>query len=171
MRVIDNFLPTHLHKKLVKDLLSPDFPWYFGAKISEDVDSSVENFQFSHLFYSYLPHLRSGHYDSISAFDKVHRKVYTRIKANLEPHRETAFKSAFHYDYVDEKGNPYTSLEVGIYYLNSCNGYTEFEDGKKVDSVANRMLLFNNGLKHRGVSQTDTRYRCVLNFNSMPLTI
>ena len=52
-----------------------------------------------------------------------------------------------------------------IYYVNTCNGYTEFEDGTIVESVANRMAVFSSSILHRGVTQTDTKVRCVINCN------
>ena len=55
-----------------------------------------------------------------------------------------------------------------VIYVNTNNGYTEFKDGeevRKVESVANRMVFFDAELSHRGVSSTDSRYRCVINFN------
>ena len=45
------------------------------------------------------------------------------------------------------------------------NGYTLFEDGTKVDSVANRMVLFEGNRLHTGATQTDERFRYVVNFN------
>ena len=61
-----------------------------------------------------------------------------------------------------------SNMQAAIYYVNTNNGYTEFKDGeevRKVESVANRMVFFDAELSHRGVSATDTRYRCVINFN------
>ena len=40
-----------------------------------------------------------------------------------------------------------------------------FEDGRKVDSVANRMVFFDAALPHSGVHCTDTDRRLVLNIN------
>ena len=54
---------------------------------------------------------------------------------------------------------------TAIFYLNSNNGYTEFEDGTKVESVANRFVSFPSTLKHRGTSCTDENVRVVINFN------
>ena len=42
---------------------------------------------------------------------------------------------------------------------------TIFEDGKKVESVANRMLTFPANMKHTGTSCTDEKTRVVINFN------
>jgi hypothetical protein len=41
-----------------------------------------------------------------------------------------------------------------------------FEDGTKVDSVANRMVVFDGTTKHTGSTHTDgDRFRFVLNIN------
>ena len=35
----------------------------------------------------------------------------------------------------------------------------------KVDSKENRMLIFNSQIKHRQLTQTDTKERMVINYN------
>ena len=49
--------------------------------------------------------------------------------------------------------------------MNTNNGYTIFEDGTKVESVANRMITFPANLKHTGTSCTDQQVRIVINFD------
>ena len=49
--------------------------------------------------------------------------------------------------------------------MNTNNGYTEFENGVKIESVANRLITFPAGMKHRGTSCTDKKIRVVINFN------
>ena len=49
--------------------------------------------------------------------------------------------------------------------MNSNNGYTYFEDGKKVKSVANRLLKFDNIKYHSGTTCTDKNQRVVININ------
>jgi hypothetical protein len=59
---------------------------------------------------------------------------------------------------------------TGIYYLNKCNGYTEFdnEEKTKVYSEPNKIVIFNCKLKHRMVSQTDENRRLLINLNYFP---
>ena len=57
---------------------------------------------------------------------------------------------------------PYTTA---IFYVNSNNGYTEFENGAIVESEENRMVVFPAEMKHRGTSCTDKKIRVVINFN------
>jgi hypothetical protein len=54
--------------------------------------------------------------------------------------------------------------------MNTNNGYTEFEDGTRVESVANRFISFPVGMKHRGTSCTDKKTRVVINFNFHNMT-
>ena len=68
-------------------------------------------------------------------------------------------------DMVDENPIPSNTMTTAIYYVNTCDGFTEFEDGTKTEAVANRLVKFPANLKHRGVSQLDNRFKCVINFN------
>jgi len=54
---------------------------------------------------------------------------------------------------------------TGILYLNSNDGYTSFEDGTKVESVENRFVTFDSGIKHSGTTCTNQKVRLVLNIN------
>ena len=40
-----------------------------------------------------------------------------------------------------------------------------FKNGKEVESVANRIVVFANSLQHTGTTHTNTDYRIVLNIN------
>ena len=51
---------------------------------------------------------------------------------------------------------------TSILYINTNNGYTEIEDGTKVDSVANRLVSFPSNMEHRGISQTDEKTRILI---------
>ena len=55
--------------------------------------------------------------------------------ANLNMKTPETLEYAIHTD-VDD-------CITAIYYVNSNDGYTRFEDGMKVDSVENRTLLFS----------------------------
>ena len=71
-------------------------------------------------------------------------------------------KHDFHVD-ITNTTNP--SVMVSILYMNTNNGWTELEDGTKVQSVANRLVTFPNYVKHRSVSCSDQTYRMVLNLD------
>ena len=76
--------------------------------------------------------------------------------------RKTHVFYPFHTDFTTLPV-PFTTV---VFYLNTNNGYTLFEDGTKVDSVANRMVMFNGNTKHTSASHTEgDRFRFVLNIN------
>ena len=54
---------------------------------------------------------------------------------------------------------------TAIYYVNTNNGYTEFEDGSRVESIENRLVTFPSYMKHTGTTCTDQKRRIVINFN------
>ena len=56
-------------------------------------------------------------------------------------------------------------LGIIIFYLNTNNGYTEFENGEIVKCEENTLVTFDSQIKHRAVSQTDTKQRVVVNIN------
>ena len=69
-----------------------------------------------------------------------------------------SFKSGFH---VDNDG-PH---KVALYYINSNNGYTEFESGETIQCVKNRLIIFDGSIEHRSVKQTNTKTRVAINTN------
>jgi len=52
---------------------------------------------------------------------------------------------------------------ITFVYVNSNNGYTKFENGQKIESIENRLITFNNNLKHNGTTSTNSQTRIVLN--------
>ena len=55
--------------------------------------------------------------------------------------------------------------KIAVLYINSCDGYTKFEDGTKIDSIANRMLIFDGDTMHTSSTTTNEIARCNINFN------
>ena len=85
-------------------------------------------------------------------------KSIMRIKANLFPNLGTHIKNEWHIDRpYDHKG--------ALFYINTNNGFTELEDGSKIESIENRLLLFDSSKKHRSTHCTDKKSRVNINFN------
>ena len=55
--------------------------------------------------------------------------------------------------------------KTAVLYLNTNNGYTKFKTGEQVESVENRLVLFDGNVQHAGTTCTDKRYRAVFNLN------
>ena len=154
MQVIDNFLSEDEFKNLRSYISSTSFPWYFGLVTT---DSKIA--QFVHTFYA--NDMPTPTYDDVAFLrEKLNMASLVRIKVNLNPRTETVqvHKDAFHTDYPD--------ITTAVYYLNTCDGYTLFEDGTKVESVANRFVAFPCNINHGGIPcSDDTMRRIVINFN------
>ena len=89
---------------------------------------------------------------------KIGAKQCKRIKANLSFKTDIPEYTLFHCDYPD--------IKTAIFYINTNNGYTEFESGVRVSSVANRVCIFDSNFEHRGVGHTlPDPHRIVVNFN------
>ena len=186
--VIDNFLSPYDFIVLQKLLFSEDMTWEFGSKVDArnatsknlPANDDLANYQFVHVFLAPLDMLKvSPHADKLNPFmEKLGVESIFRIKANLEGWKPEPYYSTFHIDngvpedtcLARTANNVFedrlvSNMTTGIYYLNTCNGYTEFEYGTIVNSVANRFVSFPGNTLHRGVSQTDTKARIVINFN------
>jgi len=51
-----------------------------------------------------------------------------------------------------------------IYYVNSNNGFTIIGN-KKIESIENRLLMFDPSVKHQSTNCSDKRVRLNINFN------
>ncbi len=158
MEIINNFLPSDQFSKLEYSLMSPKFPWYYQDRIAYADDGG---YQFTHPFYHSNYGSTSYHFNIFN--DTVQRlgvRELYRIKANLNPKTHSHERSAWHIDLPDIKVG-----KTAVYYINTCNGWTEFKNGDKVRSVSNRMVIFDCNLEHAGSTCTNENRRVVVNFN------
>ena len=158
IKEIPDFLPKEDYDLLYYHIITnKSFPWYFQPSRAYKHESDITQFHFSHIF------LREGVRDS----DQIHLVKPTLTKLTMTPiircnmvlttYSQEIIKSKFHTDYKDCK--------TAIYYLNTCNGYTEFITGEKIYSQANKMVIFDSNIMHLGTSTSDARCRVVLNIN------
>lgn len=157
MKITDNFLDVETFNKIKQELTKKAgwFEWYFNhVTLSDD---SLDEFQFCHMLYDGSPRAR---YDVIKPLvDKIDPFTLVRVKANLITRTHKIKEYTLHKDF--EYGN----LTTAIFYINTCNGYTLFENGEKVNSVENRLVEFDSNVKHTGTSCTNEMIRCVVNLN------
>jgi len=158
--IIDNFIHPNEFQKLQILMLGEDLPWYFMDNI--DYLDDEDKFQFTHNFYD-QDNGGAGPEIFDFIFKELKPKELSRIKANLIPRTAKIQIGRFH---TDQNLRRFAKGQTtSILYMNSNNGYTEFEDGTKVESVANRFLTFPTQMQHRGTSCTDKKVRIVINFN------
>jgi len=158
-KVIDNFLNETDLKKL-EDMIMLDYmPWYFNDFINRKGD---EFFQFTYGFVkmSGEPNCSDAMMSILEPFRlKLKVNNFLRVKANLTTKTNKIVEHGMHTDTDESKG------KTGIFYLNTCNGYTKLENGEKIISKKNRYLEFDCNTKHSGSSCTDEKRRVVINFN------
>ena len=159
--IIDNFIDQQSFQNLKNTMLGDNFCWNYNQAI--DYADDKDKFQFTHSFYKDSGP-SSFFYDTITpVLRRIKYKELFRIKANLLTRTSKIEPNTFH---TDIQGNwgviPYIT---SIFYLNTNDGYTEFEDGTKIESIENRWVSFPEDTKHRGTSCTNERVRVVINFN------
>lgn len=162
MQVIDNFLPDSEFDFVCEMMMSNEFPWYFSSSVASDVDADSQNpdkdFYYVHTFFE--------HCGTRSTFANIPQALLQRLdllslircKANSFTKTEQLHTFDLHSDYdFPHKG--------AIFYLNTCDGGTVFENGDMVESVANRMLLFDSAQLHASTTTTDQKRRVNININ------
>lgn len=158
IKVLDNFLEIKDFNSLTDSMTGNEFPWFLNKGVSYANDGHI---QFYHNFFLYnnFPHYSSNCITLLEPIlNKINPLSIVRIKANLLQRTNIIHEHDMHVDYNFDG-------TTCIYYLNTNNGYTLFEDGSKIESVANRLVLFDANIKHAGTSCTDALYRAVINFN------
>jgi len=163
IEVIDSFLSDFDFRVIQNQFLeNSQFMWQFNplrdGEYNRFSHQEEKPFQFVHgLYVNFSP--QSEYFQYIKPFcKKLKIRALLRVKLNLTTRSERIIEGDFH---VDQPGEH----KAAIFYLNTCDGYTLFENGEKVDSVANRMVLFDGSLKHTGTNCTDKQRRVVINFN------
>jgi len=165
VEIIDNFLPEDQFNIIYKTMYEEyDFEWFFTD--GQNYPNEPDKFMFNHVIVAIKEGINSHHFEM---FDPVLKKLGAyrifRVKANLTVKTKEHEPSGFHVDGFDKAHGYGDNSLTSIYYINTCNGYTEFKTGEKVKSVSNRMVIFDSELEHQGVTCTDDKRRVLINFN------
>ena len=165
MKIEDNFLDQEKFDELQTHMLGEgnNFSWCYGNVI--DYKEDEDTYQFVHVFYTNQVPSSPSLGIMAPILDKIIPMSLWRIKANLLTRTLNIVENTFHVDIGDFPEEKLKQWTTSIFYTNTNNGYTEFKDGTKVESVANRMVTFPANLKHRGTSCTDEKIRVVINLN------
>tara|TARA_R110000765_G_scaffold183153_1_gene289077 strand:+ start:393 stop:923 length:531 start_codon:yes stop_codon:yes gene_type:complete len=161
-KVIDNFLNNQFYEKLSYDLKGENHPWYY-TKIDVDLKKSMNNGLFTHVYY--------GNHKPTSEFFNLHIgpiiesldvEALIMVRANCVLRDVDTIETPYHTD------NNCLYSTTAILFLTTCNAKTVLKvKGKEipVDSVENRLLLFDSKIKHKVLYHTDVWKRHVINFN------
>lgn len=164
VNIVENFL-TADELKFVKEGVK-ELPWNLQDRVSGPYDERVTcdekfDWQMVHMFYDH-PFVISNHMNLLQPIlDKINPVSLYRAKLNLNPVTNEIIEHGYHSDYDhSEYGKHFTSA---VFYLNTNNGYTKFENGQTVMSKENTLVTFPSLMKHTGSTCTDVKYRQVLN--------
>ncbi len=159
--ITDNFLNQEDFKKLQEIMLGPNFGWYLNDYILHKnlKTNDLTDYQLTHHFYD-KSKVNSDFFQFLEpVLDIIKPTALIRIKANLVPHTSETVLGGWHKD-VEIK------CKTAVLYMNTNNGYTIFKDSQeKVSSVENRFVSFDSDIEHSGATCTDTKVRCLINFN------
>lgn len=158
-KVIDDFLSDEEFNSLSSVIMSDFFHWFWNPVITKNADQEIG--QFYHQFYMCNNDKHSDFFPVVQPLlAKLGQLVLFRAKANLNPRHFVHTKLGdFHTDF------PGFESTTAVFYLNTNNGWTEFEDSQKVHNRSNRLVLFPQELKHVGYTCTDQSFRCLINLN------
>jgi len=164
VKIEDNFLAQTDFDKIQTMMMGHTFPWFLNLFIDSVTD--VDKFQFIHVFYKDKAPCSNHIKNMIPILTILDPTAIYRIKSNLLIKTSSIIENKFHSDLSsvlkeDQRAHWITS----IFYVNTNNGYTKFENGMKVESVANRMVSFPANMEHKGTTCTDEQTRVVVNFN------
>ena len=172
--IIDNYIPEDELKK-IQDLLilNHQFPWFRSHTVAW-TDTVKDDITPEHL--SYFGHILYGNFNERDRNANTSRSEYfeplynilmsslqpikslLRIKVNLYPFTETLWEHAPHFDW------PFPHY-LGVFMVNDCDGYTKLNDGTKIDSIANRLLITDGSILHSSTTTTNDKVRVTIGMN------
>lgn len=158
-QIIDNFLPQEEFENIKNSILNSNFDWNLTLVVSNQKERLplTASYYFTHVFWSGF---NTDPQAQVFAplLNKIDCKAMIRIKANLYPSTDDIVHHDKHCDYD-------FSHRGAIFYLNTNNGLTILEDKVEVESIENRILLFDPSKPHNSTTCTDDKCRVNINFN------
>ena len=163
MKIIDNFLSEKYFKTIQDYMMGDQCAWTWWDGINDPGDGKWQ--LCNSMFDADAVGIQDSFFEVVEPM--LHQMDYhvtiqelLIIKSNLNPKTIEHEHGGFHIDYND--------ITTAIFYINTNNGWTNFKNGDKVESVENRLVIFDSNLEHEGVTCTDEDRRVVINFNYVP---
>ena len=165
IKVIDNFLPKELYNNISSYIKGSDVPWFFRTQDTKLTKN--KNGFYSFCYYNNNRPDHEKYYEHIVPIWQHFgfRDIgIVQVRATLILRDIDTNSSTFHTD----MHKSIKTCSTAILYLTTCNAQTILKDKDKekfVDSVENRLLLFDSNIEHRANYQTDVHKRFFINFN------
>lgn len=157
--IIDNALSQEEFENIKNFVLNSNFPWNLTPWVSnlEEKLKITSSYYFTHVFWSEF-HTEPQSQVFVPILNLLECRAIIRIKANLYPSTDNIEYQSEHIDYD-------YSHRGAIFYLNTNNGLTILQDNIKIESIENRLLLFDPSVPHNSTTCTDDKCRVNVNFN------
>ena len=163
----DGFICPATCNDICNTITDQSFDWHYTRAVDYELldhdKHDEDNWQFIHVLDNF-GNRTPGSEKFQPLVDRIDPEIIYRLKINFCPKHNIIKPYGFH---VDTKLTPGLT---SILYLNDCNGKTLLRcpDGvHEVESVAGRLLTFDNRIFHTGTTATDN-HRFVINFNFFP---
>ncbi|NBW58518.1 hypothetical protein EBR43_12250 [bacterium] len=178
--IIDNALSPRDASIIRDTLLSNEFSWHYADVLSYDKECDAEHFKkefsalvkdgrkapekplgyFTHMFFKDYMITSNLFQIIVPIINMLQVNALMRVKANFYTNqvKDQVMSHPSHRDHE-------VTHKAAIYYVNTNNGYTILEDGTKIESIANRILLFDGSTLHSSTDCSDQPYRVNINFN------
>jgi hypothetical protein len=162
-KIIDDFLEKEDFNKFKEEIFNKNnVPWYYrDSQTTDSVDDINDIGYFTLNFFNDMCNdFNDFNYFLYKIYKKLECKALIQSRANFILKQKEIKKLYFHTDY------PF-KCKTAILYMNSNNGATILDENKqiKINSVENRMLVFDSQIRHSALIQSDTKKRITLNIN------
>ena len=170
--IIDDALDYKQFENVRDFICSDTFSWYFQKTVTYQTGHSellkepltelqqIYNDMYTHTIYvDDVINTKNEVWEKIQPITQMLKiKSLMRIKVNNYPRTSKLIHHKNHFDYpFKHKG--------ALFYVNDCDGLTVLEDGTEIESVANRLLLFDSSKPHHSTTTTNKPRRININFN------
>lgn len=159
MNITDDTLEKEYFTMLQGVVMGHNFPWEYQARVANPWENNNEHFYFVHRLYERFSPVSSFMEPLDDYLIKVlNVKSIIRARVLLYPNQGKFIEHDPHVDFE-------YSHNAALLYFNDNDGYTKMEDGTKIESVANRNVIFDGSKPHNSTNCTNEKARFVLAVN------
>jgi hypothetical protein len=158
-QIIDNIL-SKKNFLTIQNYFLNNLNWSYNRNIVNDEKTNymLDNYMFNHIFYRNNPFTISKDIQLIAPiFDELNILELYRCKSNFYSRTNEIIRHNYHTDMN------FKHL-VALYFVNSNNGLTIIKDVVEVESIENRLLIFDGDLEHASTTASDN-IRINININ------